>query len=53
MRQTNHYVEVKPVRAIDLTDQQKRELVKLGYRLPLAARIGRGPLTTFKGASIS
>lgn len=38
---------------MDLTKAEKVALAKAGYRLPLSARIGRGPLVTFKGATTS
>ena len=44
---------VRTVRAVDLTPAQIRAMEKAGMRVPLAARLGRGPLTTHKGATVS
>lgn len=35
-------------RPMDLTEKEKKELVKRGYKLPLSARIGRGELFVIK-----
>jgi hypothetical protein len=42
MKTSNYQISVK--RPMDLTREEKRALVKRGYKLPLSARIGRGPL---------
>ena len=44
-------IEVTTKRPADLTAAEIKALEKIGYKVPLAARIGRGPLTTFKGAT--
>lgn len=41
---------VREVRAADLSPAEREALKRIGWREPLSARIGRGPLATFAGA---